>query len=181
MGNKCRLEVRTISLLYFKQAMTTKQPTSIDTMTMQSMWCNANINTCFSNTTGLQQGWEKTHAVRIWEWMQVRTISQLHFLSRQLQLSNLPVYELCQIETMQAMWCKGEESSTLVCPIRLVCLNDRQLDANNPPVSAYTLTTQPRWSNQIITICLSNTMGLHQVLEDSHALRMWGFMQVRSI
>ena len=103
------------------------------------------------------------------------------FLSRQLQLSNLPVYKLCQIVTMQAMWCKGEESSTLVCPIRLVCLNDRQLDANNPPVSVYTLTTQPRWSNQIISICLYNTMGLHQVLEDSHALRMWGFMQVRSI
>ena len=103
------------------------------------------------------------------------------FLSRQLQLSNLPVYKLCQIVTMQPMWCKVEESSTLVCPIRLVCLNDRQLDANNPPVSVYTLTTQPRWSNQIITICLSNTMGLHQVLEDSHALRMWGFMQVRSI
>ena len=62
-----------LTAILHKQAITTKQPTSIDAMTMQSMWCNPNINTCFSNTTGLQQGWEKTHAVRIWEWMQGRT------------------------------------------------------------------------------------------------------------
>ena len=39
------MEVHTISLLYFKQADTTKQPTAIQTVTMQPMWCNPNINT----------------------------------------------------------------------------------------------------------------------------------------
>ena len=73
-GNKiagCNLH--DLTAILHQQAITTKQPTSIDTMPMQSMWCNASINTCFSNTTGIQQGGEKTHAVRIWGWMQGRT------------------------------------------------------------------------------------------------------------
>ena len=73
------MEVHTISLLYFKQADTTKQPTAIQTVTMQPMWCNPNINTYLFSTTGLHEGWKKIHAVRIWERMQVRTISQLYF------------------------------------------------------------------------------------------------------
>ena len=51
--------VHTISLLYFKQADTTKQPTAIQTVTMQPMWCNPNINTYLFSTTGLHEGWKK--------------------------------------------------------------------------------------------------------------------------
>ena len=51
--------VHTISLLYFKQADTTKQPTAIQTVTMQPMWCNPNINTYLFNSTGLHEGWKK--------------------------------------------------------------------------------------------------------------------------
>ena len=58
-GNECRFAVRTISLPYFKQAIATKQPDSIQTETMQPMWCNPNINTYLFNTTGLHEGWEK--------------------------------------------------------------------------------------------------------------------------
>ena len=36
-GNECRFAVRTISLPYFKQAIATKQPDSIQTETMQPM------------------------------------------------------------------------------------------------------------------------------------------------
>ena len=30
-----------------------------------------------------------------------------------MQISNLPVYKLCQIVTMQPMWCMGKKSSAL--------------------------------------------------------------------
>ena len=53
------MEVHTISLLYFKQADTTKQPTAIQTVTMQPMRCNPNINTYLFNSTGLHEGWKK--------------------------------------------------------------------------------------------------------------------------
>ena len=53
------MQVRSISLLYFKQAIATKQPDSIQTETMQPMWCNPNISTYLFNTTGLHEGWEK--------------------------------------------------------------------------------------------------------------------------
>ena len=102
-GMRVIMEVHTISLLYFKQEDTTKQPTAIQTVTMQPMRCNPNINTYLFNSTGLHEGWKKIHAVRIWEWMQMRTISQF-FLSRQLQPNNLPVCKLYQIATMQPMW-----------------------------------------------------------------------------
>ena len=60
------MQVRSISLLYFKlampyfkQAIATKQPDSIQTETMKPMWCNPNISTYLFNTTGLHEGWEK--------------------------------------------------------------------------------------------------------------------------
>ena len=53
------MQVRSISLPYFKQAIATKQPDSIQTETMQPMWCNPNISTYLFNTTGLHEGWEK--------------------------------------------------------------------------------------------------------------------------
>ena len=53
------MQVRSISLLYFKQAIATKQPDSIQTETMQPMWCNPNISTYLFSTTGLHEGWEK--------------------------------------------------------------------------------------------------------------------------
>ena len=58
-GMRVIMEVHTISLLYFKQADTTKQPTAIQTVTMQPMWCNTNINTYLFNSTGLHEGWKK--------------------------------------------------------------------------------------------------------------------------
>ena len=53
------MQVRSISLLYFKQAIATKQPDSIQTETMQPMWCNPNISTYLFKSTGLLEGWEK--------------------------------------------------------------------------------------------------------------------------
>ena len=60
------MQVPSISLLYFKlampyfkQAIATKQPDSIQTETMKPMWCNPNISTYLFNTTGLHEGWEK--------------------------------------------------------------------------------------------------------------------------
>ena len=57
-GNECRFAPS--HSIIVKQAITTKQPTSIQTVTMQPMWCNPNINTCLSNTTGLDEGWDKS-------------------------------------------------------------------------------------------------------------------------
>ena len=53
------MQVRSISLPYFKQAIATKQPDNIQTETMQPMWCNPNISTYLFNTTGSHEGWEK--------------------------------------------------------------------------------------------------------------------------
>ena len=58
-GMRVIMEVHTISLLYFKQADTTKQPTAIQTVAMQPMWCNPNINTYLFNSIGLHEGWKK--------------------------------------------------------------------------------------------------------------------------
>jgi len=60
------MQVRSISLPYFKQPIATKQPDSIQTETMQPMCCNPNISTYLFNTIGLHKGWEQN--------MQVRTI-----------------------------------------------------------------------------------------------------------
>ena len=75
--NTCALwsagDFRSISLLYLK-AITTKEPTSIRTVTMQLMWSNPNINICLSNatTTGLHEGKDERKS---WEFMHVGTIS----------------------------------------------------------------------------------------------------------
>ena len=53
------MQVRSISLPCFKQPIATKQPDSIQTETMQPMWCNPNISTYLFNTTGLHEGWEQ--------------------------------------------------------------------------------------------------------------------------
>ena len=58
-GNECRFAVRSISLLYFKQAIAAKQPDNIQTETMQPMWCNPNIWQYLFSTTGLHEGWGK--------------------------------------------------------------------------------------------------------------------------
>ena len=53
------MQVRSISLPYFKQPIATKQPDSIQTETMQPMCCNPNISTYLFNTIGLHKGWEQ--------------------------------------------------------------------------------------------------------------------------
>ena len=54
-GNECRFAPSFI----LKQAITTKQPTSKQSVTTRPKWCNPNIDACVSNTTGLHGGWGK--------------------------------------------------------------------------------------------------------------------------
>ena len=54
-GNECRCAPSFI----LKQAITTKQPTSKQSVTTRPKWCNPNIDACLSNTTGLHGGWDK--------------------------------------------------------------------------------------------------------------------------
>ena len=51
------------------------------------------------------------------------------FLSRQLQLSNLPVYKLCQIVTMQPMWCMGKNHQFSIISLSntIVLLRNKQV------------------------------------------------------
>ena len=97
------MQVGSISLPYFKQPIATKQPDSIQTETMQPMWCNPNISTYLFNSTGLHEGWEKN--------MQLEYVNECRFApftalfsSRQLQPINLPVCKLYLIATVQPMW-----------------------------------------------------------------------------
>ena len=112
------MQVRSISLLYFKQAFATKQPDSIQTVTMQPMWWNPNINICLSNTTGLHQGWKKVMQLEYGNWCRFAP-SHCHTSSRQLQPNNLqvPVYELWQCNP-----CGETQTSTFACPILRVCI-----------------------------------------------------------
>ena len=117
-GMRVIMEVHTISLLYFKQADTTKQPTAIQTVTMQPMWCNPNINTYLFNSTGLHEGWKKFTQLEYGNECRCAP-SHSFFLSRQLQPNNLPVCKLYQIVTMQPMW--SNPNINIACPIPLGC------------------------------------------------------------
>ena len=102
-GNESRFAVRTVSLPYFKQADTTKQPTAIQTETMQPMWCNPNINiACPILRVCIKVG-RKSCSYKMGIDAGSRHLTAL-LLSRQLQPNNLPVCKLYQIVTMQPMW-----------------------------------------------------------------------------
>ena len=53
-GNECRLPPSHSFILM--QAITRKHSTGMQTVTMRSMWCNPNMNTSLSNTTGSHDG-----------------------------------------------------------------------------------------------------------------------------
>ena len=113
------MQVRSISLPYFKQAIATKQPDSIQTETMQPMWCNPNISTYLFNTTGLHEGWEKNKSQNVGMSAGSHHLTTL-FLSRQFQPNNLPVYKLCETVPTQPMW--SNPNINIACPILRVCI-----------------------------------------------------------
>ena len=174
------MQVRSISLLYFKQAIATKQPDSIQTETMQPMWCNPHISTYLFNTTGLHEGWEKNMQLEYGN--EFRFAPSHNFVSKQAISTKQPAsiqvvrncanathveqpkYQHCLSNTtglhqgwkkvMQleyGNWCRFAPSHCL-----------KQAFATKQPDSIQTVTMQPMWWNPNINICLSNTTGLHQ-------------------
>ena len=63
-----------------------------ETVAMQPMWWNPNINICLSNTTGLHQGWKKVMELEYRNWCRFAP-SHCHTSSRQLQPNNLTAYK----------------------------------------------------------------------------------------
>ena len=95
--------VHTISLLYFKQADTTKQPTAIQTVTTQPMWCNPNINTYLFNSTGLHEGWKKFTQLEYGN--ECRCAPSHSFIFKQAVTTKQPAsMQIGSIATMQPMW-----------------------------------------------------------------------------
>ena len=138
-GMRVIMEVHTISLLYFKQADTTKQPTAIQTVTMQPVWCNPNISTFLFNSTGLHEGWEK---------------------NMQLEYENE-----CRFAPSHNFISKEAISTKQPASIQVVrnCANATHVEQ---PKNQHLLVEYYRFASR---------------LEESHAVRIWELMQVRSI
>ena len=140
------MQVRSISLLYFKlampyfkQAIATKQPDSIQTETMKPMWCNPNISTYLFNTTGLHEGWEKNMHLEYGN--EFRFAPSHNFVSKQAISTKQPA-------SIQVV--RNCDNATHV--------------------------VKPKHQHLLV-----QCYGFASRLEESHAVRIWELMQVRTI
>ena len=181
------MEVHTISLLYFKQADTTKQPTAIQTVTMQPMRCNPNINTYLFNSTGLHEGWKKFTQLEYGN--ECRCAPSHSFIFKQAvttkQPASMQIVSNCDNathvaqpkHTHQSVQYYGfasrlEESHAVriweLMQVRSISLPYfKQPIATKQPDSIQTETMQPMWCNPNISTYLFNTTGLHEGWEQN--------------
>ena len=118
--NECRFAVRTISLPYFKQAIATKQPDSIQIETMQPMWCNPNISTYLFNTTGLHESWEKFMQLEYLN--ECRFAPSHNFISKEAISTKQPASIQVVRNCANATHVEQPKKSTFACRILPVCI-----------------------------------------------------------
>ena len=196
------MEVHTISLLYFKQADTTKQPTAIQTVTMQPMWCSPNINTYLFSTTGLHEGWKKFMQLEYGN--ECRCAPSHSFIFKQAVTTKQPAS--IQVVRNCANTTHVEQPKYQHCLSNTTGLHQgwkkvMQLEYGNwcrfAPSHCHTLSKQLQPNNlqvPVYKVWQCNPCGepKHQHLlvqyywfasrlEESHAVRIWELMQVRSI
>ena len=116
------MQVRSISLPYFKQAIATKQPDSIQTETMQPM-CPCGATQTSARICSIPLVCTKVGR-KTCNWNMGMNAGAHHlttlFLSRQFQPNNLPVYKLCETVPTQLMW--SNPNINIAYPILRVCI-----------------------------------------------------------